>query len=150
MLLCRRRWVSWIWTAGLAVSMSGTAMGDDVIVKRFSSGDSAISVGIADASEDVELAGPQALTVDASGQLFMLDQLNQRIVRFDPKQPNEEPSILQMPEEVQAERSPSSQGRNSGLGRHYPHTQSIGKRAVNAGRRRRHDTSRGNQFQGGR
>ena len=100
MLLCRRRWVSWIWTAGLAVSMSGTAMGDDVIVKRFSSGDFAISVGIADASEDVELAGPQALTVDASGQLFMLDQLNQRIVRFDPKQPNEEPSILQMPEEV--------------------------------------------------
>ena len=65
-------------------------------------GDSATSVGIADASEDVELAGPQALSVDGSGQLFMLDQLNQRIVRFDPKRPNDEPRILQMPDDVKA------------------------------------------------
>jgi len=100
MLQCRRRWVSWIWTAGLAVSMSAAAMADDVVVKRFPGGDSATSVGIADASEDVELTGPQALTADAGGQLFMLDQLNQRIVRFDPKLPNDEPTLLQMPEDV--------------------------------------------------
>jgi hypothetical protein len=80
--------------------MSGAAMADDVVIKRFSDGDSATSVGIADASEDVELFGPQALTADGSGQLFLLDQLNQRIIRFDPKLPNDEPTILQMPQDV--------------------------------------------------
>jgi hypothetical protein len=80
--------------------MSGVAAADDIIIKRFSGGDSGTSVGIADASEDVELTGPQALTIDASGQLFVLDQLNQRIVRFNPKQPNDDPAILQMPENL--------------------------------------------------
>jgi hypothetical protein len=102
MLQCHRKGASWIWAAGLAVSISGAAMADDVIVKRFSDGDSATSVGIADASEDVELTGPQALTVDANGQLFMLDQLNQRVIRFDPKLPNDEPAILRMPEDIKA------------------------------------------------
>ena len=102
MLQCRGRWIGWIWTAGLAVSMSGAAMADDIVVKRFSDGDSATSVGIADASEDVELFGPQALTADAGGQLFMLDQLNQRIIRFNPNLPNDEPTILQMPDDVKA------------------------------------------------
>jgi hypothetical protein len=81
--------------------MSGVAAADDIIIKRFSGGDSATSVGIADASEDVELTGPQALTADASGNLFLLDQLNQRIVRFDPKRPAEDPSILEVPDSVQ-------------------------------------------------
>jgi hypothetical protein len=97
----RRRWASWIWTVAFAVSISGVAAADDIVIKRFSGGDSATSVGIADASEDVELFGPQALTVDAGGQLFMLDQLNQRIIRFDPKRPAEDPSILEMPDSVQ-------------------------------------------------
>ncbi len=94
------RRISWIFAIGFAVSVSGAAVADDIVVKRFSGGDAATSVGIADASEDVELAGPQALTADGSGNLFMLDQLNQRILRFDPKRPGEEPRILQMPEAV--------------------------------------------------
>jgi hypothetical protein len=85
----------------LAASPPCAAAADDVVVKRFNGGDSANSVGIADASEDVELAGPQALTTDGSGTLFLLDQLNQRIVRFDPKRPAEDPSILEMPASVQ-------------------------------------------------
>ena len=101
MLQSHRRWASWTWTVAFAVSISGVAATDDIVVKRFSGGDSATSVGIADASEDVELTGPQALTADASGNLFLLDQLNQRIVRFDPKRPAEDPSILEMPDSVQ-------------------------------------------------
>src|SRR4051812_28358483 len=96
-----RRWASWIWTVSFAVSISGVAAADDIVIKRFSGGDSATSVGIADASEDVELTGPQALTADANGNLFLLDQLNQRIVRFDPKRPAEDPSIFEMPDSVQ-------------------------------------------------
>ena len=78
-----------------AIVVFGTSIGaaaDDLTVRRFDSGDAPDKVGIADASEDVELFGPQALTTDAAGNLFLLDQLNQRILRFNPKQPAEEPS----------------------------------------------------------
>ncbi|VIO78105.1 hypothetical protein [Bradyrhizobium ivorense] len=85
----------------LAALLPYAALADDLVVKRFSGGDSPNSVGIAEASEDVELTGPQALTTDGGGDLFMLDQLNQRIVRFDPKRPAEEPSILVLPDSVQ-------------------------------------------------
>ncbi|MBR1155201.1 hypothetical protein JQ575_31915 [Bradyrhizobium sp. JYMT SZCCT0428] len=84
-----------------AVLWPRTALSADVIIKRFDGGNSPSSVGIADASADVELTGPQALTADSEGNLFLLDQLNQRIVRFDPKRPIEEPSILVMPGSVQ-------------------------------------------------
>jgi hypothetical protein len=92
--------LKWIGAFGIAVSVTCGAMADDIVVKQFSDGDSSTSVGISDASEDVELIGPQALTVDGNGQLFVLDQLNQRIVRFDPKKPNDEPTILAMPDDV--------------------------------------------------
>src|SRR6266849_1663879 len=101
MMLSRNRWSAFAFATAFAVLLPHAATADDVVIKRFSGGDSANSVGIADASEDVELAGPQALTAGADGNLFMLDQLNQRIVRFDPKRPGEEPSILKMPESVQ-------------------------------------------------
>ncbi|WP_461355399.1 hypothetical protein [Bradyrhizobium sp. USDA 4454] len=58
-------------------------------------------VGIVPASEDVELAGPQALSADGQGNLFVLDQINGRILQFDPKQPNTAPDILKMPGDVQ-------------------------------------------------
>ena len=78
-----------------------SASAGDLIVKRFTGGNAPDAVGIADAGVDVELAGPQALTIDSEGNLFLLDQLNQRIVRFDPKRPAEEASILEMPASVQ-------------------------------------------------
>ena len=84
-----------------ALALSGAASADDTIVRRFGGGNSPDAVGISDASEDVELIGPQALTTDSEGNLFLLDQLNQRIVRFNPKQPAEDPSILEMPATVQ-------------------------------------------------
>ncbi|MBM7483490.1 hypothetical protein JOE52_002472 [Bradyrhizobium canariense] len=58
-------------------------------------------VGIVPASEDVELAGPQALSADGQGNLFLLDQINGRIIQFDPKQPNSDPDVLKMPKDVQ-------------------------------------------------
>ena len=83
------------------LALSGPAVGKDVIVKRFTSGDAANAVGIVDASEDTELAGPQALTSDEKGNLFLLDQVNSRILRFDPKQPNADVRVLAMPGEIQ-------------------------------------------------
>src|SRR5881227_398262 len=71
---------------GWAAAFAGTAAAEDAVVRQFSVGTSPTTVGIAPAVEDVELTGPQALTSDAQGNLFVLDQINGRILRFDPKQ----------------------------------------------------------------
>lgn len=108
LMLLRIRLPAWA-AAGVVASVVALVVGsapssasaDDLVVKRFSGGNSGDAVGIADAGEDVELTGPQALTSDSAGNLLLLDQLNQRIVRFDPKRPAEDPSILEMPASVQ-------------------------------------------------
>lgn len=97
----RQTWLAWTIALGCAAAGVEAASADDVVVRAFSSGSTATTVGIVDASEDVELAGPQALASDAQGNLFMLDQVNGRILRFDPKQPASEPTILKMPASVQ-------------------------------------------------
>ena len=83
-----------LWTGAVATA-------DDTVVKRFGSGNAADAVGIADATEDVELFGPQALTSGTNGNLFLLDQLNRRIVEFNPKQPSDDPNVLEMPASIQ-------------------------------------------------
>ncbi|MFB9269865.1 hypothetical protein ACFFWD_43240 [Bradyrhizobium erythrophlei] len=98
-MLRRTNWI-WIFIVGAAAFASG-AHADDTVLRSFAGGSAAGMVGIVPASEDVELAGPQALSADGQGNLFMLDQVNGRILQFDPKQPNAEPDILKMPADVQ-------------------------------------------------
>src|SRR3954464_750446 len=97
-----QKWLLWSVMIGWAASFTGAAVAMDTVVRQFSVGATAAAVGIAAAGEDVELAGPQALTSDAQGNLFVLDQINGRILRFDPKQPDRDPGILKMPANVQA------------------------------------------------
>ena len=97
----RMRCIIWLLAAVLTTLCCHMCLADDKLIKHFGGGDSSDSVGIADASLDVELAGPLALTTDASGHLFLLDQLNQRIVRFDPRHPGDEPGIFSMPDDIQ-------------------------------------------------
>jgi hypothetical protein len=87
---------------GFAVWCAQGALAADAVVRQFSAGATATTVGIAPASEDVELTGPQALTSDADGNLFVLDQINGRILRFNPKQSSDtDPGVLKMPADVQ-------------------------------------------------
>jgi hypothetical protein len=97
----RRTWLIWTVILVAAGIFAKAAIADDVVVRKFSSGSTSTTVGIVDGSEDVELAGPQALTSDAEGNLFMLDQINGRILRFNPKQPGDEPGVMKMPVDVQ-------------------------------------------------
>jgi hypothetical protein len=87
------------------VLSSGTCLhsvwADDVVVRRFDAGYGSNNVGIVDASEDTEIDGPQALTSDSSGQLYLLDQVNGRIIGFDPKQPTSDAKVLEMPGQLQ-------------------------------------------------
>jgi hypothetical protein len=84
----------------LAVALTHPADAADVVVRQFSGGDGQNAVGIIDASQDTEIDGPQALTTDEKGNVYLLDQVNKRIVRFDPKAPTAEPRILQFPGEL--------------------------------------------------
>lgn len=97
----RTRLSGFVYAALAVVLATHAAAADDLVIKSFSGGNSAETVGIADSGEDVELAGPQALTTDSDGKLLLLDQLNQRIIRFDPKRPADDPNILEMPASVQ-------------------------------------------------
>jgi hypothetical protein len=85
-------------TAGIVAT---GARADDAVVRSFAGGAAASMVGVVPAREDVEPVGPQALTTDGQGNLLLLDQVNGRILQFDPKQPNAEPDILNMPKDVQ-------------------------------------------------
>src|SRR5262249_59022560 len=84
---------------GLRVCTGGAAA-EDSIGKRFAGGSGDNDAGIVDASADTEIDGPQALTTDENGVLYMLDQVNGRIVRFDPKRPAEESAIFNLPGEM--------------------------------------------------
>lgn len=96
----RQKWLLRTIVMGWAASFTGAAVAADTVVRQFSAGATATAVGIAAAGEDIELTGPQALTSDAQGNLFVLDQINGRILRFNPKQPGD-PGILKMPADVQ-------------------------------------------------
>ncbi|MGY3109973.1 hypothetical protein [Bradyrhizobium sp. LM6.9] len=92
----------WVWIFIVGAGLFGTkAHADDTVVRSFAGGSAASMVGIVPASEDVELAGPQALSANGQGTLFVLDQINGRILQFDPKQPNSYPDVLKMPKDVQ-------------------------------------------------
>jgi len=87
---------------GWLTAWAGSAAAEDAVVRQFSVGTTPATVGIAAAGEDVELTGPQALTSDAQGNLFVLDQINGRILRFNPKEPGRDPNVFKMPGDVQA------------------------------------------------
>jgi hypothetical protein len=85
-------------TAALALTHGASAA--DVVVRQFVGGSGQNAIGIVDASQDTEIDGPQALTTDETGKVYLLDQVNKRIVQFDPKTPAVEPRILEFPQEL--------------------------------------------------
>ena len=72
----------------LTAAAGRSAAADSTVVKRFSNGTTHNSVGIVDASEDAPQDGPQAIYAADDGSLYLLDQVNGRVVAFDPKKPN--------------------------------------------------------------
>src|SRR6266481_3122450 len=98
-----QKWLLRTIMMGWVASLVGAAAAADTVVRQFSTGTTSTTVGIAAAGEDVELTGPQALTSDVQGNLFVLDQINGRILKFNPKQPASDPSILKMPADAPTE-----------------------------------------------
>jgi hypothetical protein len=74
---------------------------DNTVVKSFNRGQDANSVGIVDASQDTEVAGPQAIYAGRNGEIFLLDQVNGRILRFDPKGKDDHTRSYELPHDLQ-------------------------------------------------
>src|SRR5262245_47504317 len=100
-MLRQRVWKFCLLSAACLIATVGTACAADFVVRQFSNGDGSTSVGIADASQDVEVTGPQALTADEEGTLYLLDQLNGRVMRFDPRDASADPLLMGLPDELQ-------------------------------------------------
>ena len=84
----------------LSLALMRQAGAVDIVVKRFASGSGQNAVGIVEASVDTEIDGPQALTTDENGDVYLLDQVNGRIVRFNPKTPSDETGLLAFPDQL--------------------------------------------------
>jgi hypothetical protein len=82
----------------LAPDLSAAAT--DTVVKRFASGTAGNTVGIIDAAEDAPQDGPQAIYAADDGSLYLLDQVNSRILHFDARTPGTPVQSLELPENM--------------------------------------------------
>jgi hypothetical protein len=74
---------------------------DNAVLRRFNSGVGADAVGMIDASEDTEVAGPQAIYAGEGNEVFLLDQVNGRVLSFDPKQPAGQTRSFKLPDQLE-------------------------------------------------
>ena len=82
-------------------SLPSPSIAAETIVKEFSAGFGPNSVGVVDAGEDTEIAGPQAIYAGDHGEIYLLDQINGRVVGFDAKEPSERTRSLSLPQGVE-------------------------------------------------
>ena len=86
----RRIGLQLLWSMAFAIGVIATTAAiaaENVVVKRFTTGGGADSVGMIAPSPDAEMVGPQALYAGQGHELFLLDQVNGRILQFDAKRP---------------------------------------------------------------
>lgn len=75
------------------------AAGADSVARDFSAGEQGPAVGVfVDSGEDAEIEGPQAIYSDDGGQLYLLDQINSRILKFDPSRQDAPVQSLNLPD----------------------------------------------------
>lgn len=91
----------------LALALMGWAghatADDDRVVRNFSQGTGTAAVGIVaapDGAADDEIEGPQAIYSGKNGEVYLLDQVNGRVLQFDPNQPERPPQTLELPENM--------------------------------------------------
>ncbi|WP_460450350.1 hypothetical protein [Alsobacter sp. SYSU BS001988] len=89
-------------SAVLLLSFATAAPGraDDTLVREFSAGSGPGAVGIVEPGEDADTEGPQAIYAGDRGEIYLLDQLNGRILQFDPSEPSRPPQSLALPEDL--------------------------------------------------
>ena len=86
--------------AGSALAPS-FACASDGVLRRFNSGAGTDAVGMVDASEDTEVAGPQAIYAGEGNEVFLLDQVNGRVLSFDTRRPEARTRAFRLPEALE-------------------------------------------------
>jgi hypothetical protein len=87
--------------AGVQLIRVAPVFAQDNVVKEFDAGFGPNSVGVVDAGEDTEIAGPQAIYAGDDGAIYLLDQVNSRVVGFDAKEPGARTRSLALPEDME-------------------------------------------------
>ena len=77
------------------------AAAENPVLKRFLSGIGPDAVGMVDASEDTEIAGPQAIYAGEGDEVYLLDQVNGRVLGFNPKNAEATTRSFRLPAELQ-------------------------------------------------
>lgn len=98
--LSRRLAVALLICAPLSARGQESALGATVY-RSFDLGAGQGAVGVVDAYPDTEIEGPQAVFAGAGDEVYVLDQINGRVLRFEPKKPDEPTRALTLPEGVQ-------------------------------------------------
>jgi hypothetical protein len=96
---------------GIALLRPTPGFAAETIIKAFGAGFGPGSVGVVDAGEDTEIAGPQAIFAGDHGEIYLLDQVNSRVLGFDAKSPGGRTRSLALPAGVEATDLVVSQGR---------------------------------------
>jgi len=86
---------------GSALTGSVAGAEENPVLKRFLSGIGPDAVGMVDASEDTEIAGPQAIYAGEGDEVFLLDQVNGRVLGFNPKKADAATRSFRLPAELQ-------------------------------------------------
>jgi len=73
----------------------------DRVVKAFGAGFGNNALGVFQGGEDTEIEGPQAIYSGENGEIYMLDQVNSRVVSFDPQKPAELTRSIALPQGLQ-------------------------------------------------
>lgn len=96
----RRRpgWRALLSVAAFVLVAGPVAAQDAAVIRRLGSGSGADAIGTLPPGVDVEGLGPSALFAGRDGKLYLLDQINGRILSMDTGKPAENPEALELPE----------------------------------------------------
>ncbi len=85
-------------TVAAAWSASTAFAQDAQVLRSFGVGADFNSVGVIDAGQDAEIEGPQAIFAGRDDDVYLLDQVNGRVLRFDPHKTSAPTRSLQLPD----------------------------------------------------
>ena len=88
-------------SASFLIAAAPTAQAQDGhVLRQFGAGAGANAIGVVEARPDVEIEGPQAIASGENGEIYLLDQVNSRVISFDSKSPDGPTRSLSLPSDV--------------------------------------------------
>lgn len=91
-------WGILVLLCGLVISVGSAGAQTARVVRHLPAGAGAAAVGLTPGGLDTEATGPAAFYADEDGKLYLLDQVNGRILGLDGKVPERVPDSIRLPE----------------------------------------------------